>query len=703
MILNKKPQVSIFILNYNNKKDTVECLESVQKIQYDSYEIYLVQNGSSQEVNDFFKEKYPKIHHVCIKENKGFTGGFNVGIKEILKKKPEYILFVSNDVVVSSNIVQKFLEEAQTVENAKIFCPAVFYYHNPTTLWCAGGDYNWILGKNKMRGTGKTIDEGYKKSCSVDWASFCIVLFKADVFSKIGYLDESFFLSNEDLDFCLRAKENKIITSYCSSAWAYHKVAVDLGGIHHPLYMYYQVRNTLLCHKKHLGKFHFFISFLNYLLISVPHRIVNLVSNKNGSNSKYIVYGIYDFLRSSFEKGLLSEKIKEELELSKKKFRVGINARYLQRQMTGIEKYTYELIKNVALNDPNTDYYIFFMKNIPVPDMDFPGNVKKINSRFSGKRVSIKLFWELVYLFFEIKKYKLDVFHGPAFFVPLLKPKRCKFITTVHDLAFLTSPKTFTFSTRLYFFLLFKVSLKLCDKIIAVSNVTKKDMIEHYSIHEEKVLVIHSGISAFYKPTSSEERKKKVLLKYNILEKYILFVGALSPRKNVVSILKAYKTYNTYLQKQQKKESITLVLVGKKAWLYDDIFSFIFENKMGKSVLFLDYVPENDLVVLYSNAELFLFPSLYEGFGFPVLEAMACGTPVITSNVSSLPEVAGNAAILVDPKNVEEITEAMIKITHNPKLKEEFIKKGKEQVKKFTWKESAQKTIEVYHELGKKN
>ncbi len=700
MAPSKNPSVSVFILNYNNKKDTVECIESVRKIQYDPYDIYLVQNGSSQEVNTFFKEKYPEIHHVYIEKNKGFTGGFNAGIKEILKKKPDYILFVSNDVVVEPDIVQKFIKEAEAVENAKIFCPAVFYYNKHETLWCAGGDYNWILGKNKMRGTGYKLDEGYANSCLVEWASFCIILLKADIFDLVEDLDESFYLSNEDLDFCLRAKKKWVETYYCSSARAYHKVAVDLGGLHNPLYMYYQVRNTLLCHKNNLSKIHFMISFFNYVFISIPHRIWDLAKKGELYKTKYIMYGICDFLRQSFGEGEFSKKIKQELLLRKKRLRVGINARYIQRQMTGIEKYTYEIIKNVALNDPDTDYYIFFMKNIPVPEMDFPVNVKKINSRFSGKRRSTKLFWELVYLFFEIRKYKLDVFHGPAFFVPLMKPKRCKYITTVHDLAFLTYPKTFTISTKLYFFLLFRKSLRICDKIIAVSNVTKKDMVSYYAIPEEKVAVIHSGISSVYKAPGNEETKKEIMSKYNLPERYILFVGALSPRKNVVNILKAYKAY---LQEQQKKESVKLVLVGKKAWLYDDIFSFISKNKMEEHVLFLDYVPENDVVTLYSNAELFLFPSLYEGFGFPVLEAMACGTPVITSNISSLPEVAGHAAILVNPENVEEIKEAMIKIGSNPKLREDLIKKGKNQVKKFTWKEAAEKTIQVYHELGKQN
>ena len=333
----KETFVNIFILNYNNKEDTIECIEAVKQIQYGHFDITLVQNGSSEELCRYFSEKYPDIYHVILKENRGFTGGFNKGITEIMKRESEseYILFVSNDVVVEPDIIEKMLSSS-IEEKYGIICPVVLYYKNREKLWCAGGNYNRFLGKNKMRGTNSLYTSIYEKDTKVDWASFCIVMIKTEVFRQIGYLDEEFFLSNEDLDFCLRAQKQGILTYYCGSAKAYHKVAVDLGGIHNPLYMYYQVRNTLLCHKKNLKKYNFLFSMVNYLLISITRRILRLTFGGEFYKTKYIFMGVYDFFLGNFKEGVLSKRIKDELSKNKK-VRVGINARYLQKQKNSIE------------------------------------------------------------------------------------------------------------------------------------------------------------------------------------------------------------------------------------------------------------------------------------------------------------------------------------------------------------------------------
>lgn len=693
----KDPFVSIFILNYNNKEDTIECIEAVKRIQYKNVDVTLVQNGSSEELCLYFSEKYTDMHHVILKENRGFTGGFNRGIKEIMKREHEsdYILFVSNDVVVESDIIEKMLSSS-IEEDHRIICPAVLYYKNHEKLWCAGGNYNWLLGKNRMRGTDSFYAGIYKENKRVDWASFCIVMIKTSVFKQIGYLDEEFFLSNEDLDFCLRAQKQGIFTYYCGNAKAYHKIAVDLGGIHNPLYIYYQVRNTLLCHKKNLKKYHFTFSMLNYLLISVTRRILRLTFAGEFYKAKYIFMGIYDFFLGNFEEGVLSKKIKDKL-FKNKRFKIGINARYLQRQKSGIERYIEELIIHLASIDSETEYFLFFTDSNPVPSLQLPQNFNIVVSSFPGKKAWLRLFWEQLILGYELKKYNINLFHGPAFFVPFWKPKNCKYVLTVHDVTFIKYPEAFTKLTQFYYKLLFTHSLKIADCIIADSTSTKNDLMKHYGTPEKKIKVVYLGVGDMFLKEKILIEEKDIKEKYGLQDKYLLFTGVLSPRKNVERIIDAFST----LKQDDAYKDYCLLIIGRKGWLYQDLFDKIEKTPNKGDIKIIDYVSDRELSIIYALATIFIFPSLYEGFGLPILEAMAGSCPVITSNVSSMPEVAGDAAILINPYSVDELVAGIKQITTNSMLREELQRKGLLQVKKFSWGQTAVETNNIYKQQMK--
>ena len=250
-----------------------------------------------------------------------------------------------------------------------------------------------------------------------------------------------------------------------------------------------------------------------------------------------------------------------------------------------------------------------------------------------------------------------------------------------------------------YFRALIPSSLKKADKIIAISENTKTDITSLIPILSQKIAVIPLAADELFTTATSTATKDDydILKKYNIQKPYLLFVGMLEPRKNIEGILCAFEEV-----KKEKKTSLinlTLIIAGKKGWMYDYIYQYVKEHGLEKKVIFTGYVPDNDLPALYRNALCFLYPSFYEGFGIPVIEAMACGCPVITSNNSSLKEIAADAALLVNPHDVSSIKNAIEQLSTNIHKRKELSLKGKKLAKKFNWQKMAEETKALYNSL----
>jgi glycosyltransferase involved in cell wall biosynthesis len=286
-----------------------------------------------------------------------------------------------------------------------------------------------------------------------------------------------------------------------------------------------------------------------------------------------------------------------------------------------------------------------------------------------------------------------DVFHSMSIENLPIKNSGIKFLT-VHDLIPIKydqyHPKPFAS--------LFKRQaadlIINSDKIIAISESTKFDIMRSFAIDENKIFVIYPGKDPLFRPINDVESLTSTKSKYGINSKYILSVCTLEPRKNLVGLVKAYKILlNSY------KCDHDLVIVGKKGWLYQDIYKE--SASLGNKVKYLGFVGDKDLVCLYNSADLFVYPSFYEGFGLPVLEAMSCGTPIITSNTSSLPEVVGDAGILVDPNNIEEIAYKMNYVLINEALKLQMRDRGITRSNMFSWESSANKLLKLYKEYSR--
>jgi glycosyltransferase involved in cell wall biosynthesis len=266
-------------------------------------------------------------------------------------------------------------------------------------------------------------------------------------------------------------------------------------------------------------------------------------------------------------------------------------------------------------------------------------------------------------------------------------------VLTIHDLIFLLFPEYHLPLNKWFLNSFVPLFIRRADAIIAVSKCTKGDLIRYYSVPSEKIKVIYEGVDARFQPVTEPDALARVRAIYGLPERFILYVGTIEPRKNLSTLLEAYK-----LLREEGLEH-RLVIVGRKGWLYKGFFQRLRELGLEGEVIFPGFVPDGDLPALYSAADLFVFPSLYEGFGLPVLEAMACGTPVIASNSSSLPEVIEDAGIMVDPLDVGALLRAIELILRDERMRREMRARGLEQAAKFSWERAARETLEVYRSV----
>ncbi len=390
--------------------------------------------------------------------------------------------------------------------------------------------------------------------------------------------------------------------------------------------------------------------------------------------------------------------------------KIGIDISQIVYQ-TGVSRYTEKLVDNLLRIDKKNEY-IFLGYSLRQREkiQNLKCKIKNCNAKFKIFPIPptpLEFLWNKLHLL-EVERLigRVDIFHSSDWIQP---PTRAKKVTTVHDLSFLHFPETFpkkiikTQKRRLYWV------KEESDLVIADSKATKDDLVSLLGFSEERIRIVYLGKtqSAKLKAQSHSAKLKAIKKKYNISNNYLLYLGTLQPRKNLIRLVKAFanvknqkpKTKNTN-SKTKKLEDLKLVMAGKKGWLYKEIFNKVKELGLEKEVIFTGFVSEKEKQALLKNALCFVYPSLYEGFGIPVLEAMAAGCPVVTSKTSSLPEVAGEAAVLVNPQKVDEIGLAIKKVLGSKRLQSNLRKKGLQQVKKFSWEKCARETLKVYEEVG---
>ncbi len=366
--------------------------------------------------------------------------------------------------------------------------------------------------------------------------------------------------------------------------------------------------------------------------------------------------------------------------------RIAIDAREMSGQLAGKGRYIYELVRALAELDSSNQYILYSKSELSIA---LPKNFTKV---VIGGKPGLRQLW----LANDVKARDCELLFAPTGYLPVIFSK-VPVIVTVHDLAiFVTKDTRPALRTLVAERLLLSWAVKKSAAILSVSESTKSDLIRLFKTSEKKIQVTPLGYDQqSYVVKADATADKKVLDNYQLTPGYLLFIGTLEPRKNIVSIITAYSQLTSAQQEQYP-----LVIGGKKGWFYEEIFATVQRLGLENKVHFLGRVEDSELPALYRGAKLFLFPSFYEGFGLPPLEAMACGTPVITSNISSLPEVVGEAGWLVDPHNLLELVEALtILITHEDRYLE-LKKKAPAQAAQFSWQKTAVLTRELFERVG---
>lgn len=368
--------------------------------------------------------------------------------------------------------------------------------------------------------------------------------------------------------------------------------------------------------------------------------------------------------------------------------RIGIDVTSLCRQITGIEYYALNLTKNILKRDSENDYVLFFRKNIHPELEQFKPRAKFLMSH--GNQIFCEQFW----LPYMAQKDKVDVMHFPAF-PPGVFTKR-NFIFTIHDATVWKYKDTLSWKGKYYMRPLTHLGARRAKKILTVSENSKKDISEYAKIPLTKIVNTYESINERFRGKTDVTFLQNIKKKHNLPEKYILSVCSIEPRKNLSRLLEAY----VLLRKNMKDMTHKLVLVGRKAWGNASFYTLINKLNLKNDIIVTDYLSDEELLAFYHLADIFVFPSIYEGFGLPVLEAMACNTAVITANTSSLPEVVGDAGLMVNPFDVNEIYAAMRLLLQDQKLKKRLEKLGIDRINIFSWEGVVEKVLKAYRSFN---
>jgi glycosyltransferase involved in cell wall biosynthesis len=359
----------------------------------------------------------------------------------------------------------------------------------------------------------------------------------------------------------------------------------------------------------------------------------------------------------------------------------------LMRTIGGIRTYAWNLIKTLSLIDTKNKYTLF---TDDASQFQGASNFNVIPLKLPTRYL---LPWrEYITIPNTLRNSRAEIFHHTKSILPFFIS--CKKIVSIFDVSPLLFPEMFPFFERVYLQKNTERAVQQADCILTISENSKNDIINYFRVDESKVRVTYIGVSEHFKPIKDKHGMHEVRQRYGLGESVILFVGTIQPRKNIDILIRAY-----HKLRKEKRIDHQLVIVGRFGWLYHGLLALIKELGEERNVIFTGPVSDEELPFFYNHADIFVYPSSYEGFGLPVIEAMACGTPVITSNVSSLPEITGDAGLLVAPQNTEELADSMKMLLFDNALQLSLIEKGSQQIKKFSWYECASQTLRIYNEV----
>ena len=380
-----------------------------------------------------------------------------------------------------------------------------------------------------------------------------------------------------------------------------------------------------------------------------------------------------------------------------KPLRIAIDYTSAVNQNAGIGRFVRGLVGALLEQDRANSYLLLHAAPNPGASPRFPSarNVRRRPLRLSERWLNILWHRARVPLPIDWLTGPLDIFHSPDFVLPPVRHARS--ILTVHDLAFLLYPECADERLRAYLEKTVPRSVHRADFVVADSENTRNDVIVLLGVPPERVSVVPGGVDPSFAPVDDPARRAALRGRLGLDDEtpFILFVGVLEPRKNLVGLIEAFQ-----ILKSRRSVPHKLVVVGRKGWLWEGIMERAERSPVRDDIVFAGFIPDGELATLYSTAEMFAFPSHYEGFGLPILESMACGTPVVASRASSLPEVVGDAGLQVDPEDAEQLAAALELLALNPDVRQDFRHRGLERAATFTWHAAAGTLLDVYRRVA---
>lgn len=373
--------------------------------------------------------------------------------------------------------------------------------------------------------------------------------------------------------------------------------------------------------------------------------------------------------------------------------KIAINTLAMKSFKHGMGTYIGNLINHVLETDKKNEY-LLYVSEINFPNLKIPPDAK-VKIKFIPKNRVLRILWEQILLPIDLLREKVDLFHGPAFTAPLFKTS--KQLITIHDMTWWTHPEAHEGVKVWYFKTMIRLCARRADCITVNSQSTKNDLMRIIKVQDSKIVLIYHAANERFLPVTDNSRLDEVKKRYQLPERFIFFVSVLEPRKNLNGLIRAFAGFRD----KHPELSHRLIIGGGRGfgWKNESIFKLVEDLGLKERVRFLGFVPDDDLPAIYSLADLFVLPSFYEGFGVPVLEAMMCGCPVITSNVSSLPEVADDAAVLIDPYDIDQLTLALEKVLDDPKLRQSMSSRGLINARRFSWGKVVRETLDLYERI----
>jgi glycosyltransferase involved in cell wall biosynthesis len=368
---------------------------------------------------------------------------------------------------------------------------------------------------------------------------------------------------------------------------------------------------------------------------------------------------------------------------------VGFDAKRFFHNSTGLGNYSRDLIRILAQYHPENHYFLYNPKPKKIDRIPIDGNIISEHLPESKKNKKIASLWRMFSICAQIKKDKIDLYHGLSGEIPIgLKKTGVKAVVTIHDLIFMRYPNLYSYFDRKIHYYKFKYAAQNADLVIAISEQTKKDIVTYLKIDPTKIKVIYQGCAPVFKEEIPSEYLENTRKKYQLPTNFILNVGTIEKRKNILSVIKAIKDIDTQL-----------VIIGKKTAYFTEINNYILENNLEEKVIFLKNLELKELAAIYRMASIFVYPSIFEGFGIPIIEALYSKTPVITSKGGCFSEAGGENSIYIDPFNSEELRVKLLELLANPEKRELMKLKGFEFVQKFNDQNLAKYWMETYKEV----